>query len=130
MATIRQTKSGRFEVQIRKSGLKPITKTFSSRVLARTYIKDTESKIERGLWTDYSLAEATTLSALISMYEREILPEKKARSKDIYNNQQLVKALGQYNLSQLHPHVISGYRQKRLQKVSSGTLCPLNKRMG
>lgn len=121
MATIRKRGSN-YHVQIRKNGLPQITKSFSSRELAQTFIKETESRIERGLYTDYSLAESTTLANLIELYEREILPEKKARGKDVYSNKRIIQTLGQYTLNQLHPHVISEYRQERLKQVSSGTV--------
>jgi len=93
MATIRHTHSGRYEVQIRKSGLRTITKTFASRALTCTYIKDTEAKIEKGLYMDFSLAESTTLLQLAERYETEILPTKKGYQKEIYNIRPLKKAL-------------------------------------
>jgi len=122
MATIRHTQSGRYEVQIRKSGLRPINKTFASRSLAHTYIKDTEAKIEKGLYMDFTLAESTTLLQLAERYETEILPLKKGHQKEIYNIRPLKKALGDYALTQIHPHTIANYRQSRLKQVSNSTV--------
>lgn len=122
MATIRQTHSGTFEVQIRKTGLKTITKTFKSKSLAITFVKDTESKIERGLYTDFSLAETTTLLQLASRYEAEILPDKKGYQKETYNIRPLKKALGRFVLAQIQPHIVADYRQSRLKQVSGSTV--------
>jgi ABC-type sugar transport system ATPase subunit len=81
MATIRKH-GDRYHVQIRKKGQPPITKSFSDRKTAETFAKVTESRMERGVFQDSSVADQITLCELLEHYEEQILPGKKGGYKE------------------------------------------------
>ena len=95
MPSIRK-RGSRYHVQIRMKGHPPISKSFSSLRLAKTFAKDVESKIERGVFQDTSLAETTTFQELAERYEREILPSKKGYKIELYNIKALKRSFGMY----------------------------------
>jgi integrase len=120
MPSIRK-RGSRYHVQIRKKGYPPITKSFSSLRLAKTFAKDAESKIERGVFRDTTLAETTTFLELAERYEREILPTKKGFKIELYNIKPLKRALGTYMLKEITPFLISRHRDSRLKEVKPAT---------
>jgi len=105
MATIRKHGTS-FQVIIRKKGYPSVTKTFSNHQTAKTFVKDIESKMERGIFQDASLAEHTTLSDLLELYKLHILPSKKGKDVEGYRIQTLKDQLGSYTLIQLRPHTV------------------------
>ncbi len=137
MATIRK-RGNRFHVQIRKRGFPSITKTFSDRKTAETFIKGTESKMERGVFLDSSLADETTISELLERYKREILPAKKGANQELSRITILNRELGQHKLGRLQPFMISeqqrgmpqapdrsvDLKHTELQVVSQQLVCP------
>ena len=120
MATIRK-RGNRFHVQIRKRGFPSITKTFSDRKTAETFIKGTKKKMERGVFLDSSLADATTVHELLERYRSEILPAKKGAVQELGRITILNRELGQHKLGRLQPFIISGYLKKRLSVVKPVT---------
>jgi integrase len=120
MATIRR-RGDRYHVQIRKIGHSPVTKSFSDRKTAETFAKDTESRMERGVFQDSCLAEKTTLSDLLDRYESEILPGKKGSYKEQRSLTLLKRELGAYTLAQIQPFLVSKYVRKRLEAVKPVT---------
>jgi sugar diacid utilization regulator len=108
MATIRK-RGNRYHVQIRKNGHPSITKSFSDRKTAETFAKDTESRMEHGVFQDSSLAEHTTLSDLLDRYEGDILLAKKGRYKEQHRLPLLKRELGTYTLAQIQPAHVSQY---------------------
>jgi len=51
MATLRQLESGKWQAQVRRRGIKPVTKSFDSRTDARRWARMLESEIDRGVLT-------------------------------------------------------------------------------
>ena len=72
MASIRK-RGNTYHVQIRLRHKQPIYASFKDRSTAITWIKKTESEIERGTYLDISLAQSTTLADACDLYEKEIL---------------------------------------------------------
>ncbi len=112
----------RYRALIRKKGYPAISKSFSDRKSAETFAKDIESRIERGVFIDSFLAEKTTLFDLVERYELEISPSKKGHRIDLHVAKPLKMALGEYNLSQIQPFLVSQYRDRRLKKVKPATV--------
>ena len=78
MATIRKRGTG-FQVIIHKKGYPSVTITFFNHQTAKTFAKDIESKMERGIFLDTSLAEHTTLSDLLELYTYIFFPVRGAK---------------------------------------------------
>jgi integrase len=120
MATIRK-RGNRYHVQIRRKGHPAISKSFSSKKTSETFAKDTESRMERGVFQDACLAEQTTLADLLDRYEDEVLPTKKGSYKEQRRLTLLKRELGAYTLAQIQPFLVSKYLRTRLQSVKPVT---------
>jgi len=57
MATIRK-RNGKYQVQVRTFGSSPISKTFTSKVLAEKWARKVQSEIEQGIYQDIRLAQS------------------------------------------------------------------------
>ena len=86
MASIqeRRTQDGqkRYRVQIRILGRPPVTKTFSSKTLAKQWVSEQEDDIRRGLYFKNSEADRHTFSETVERYVRDVLPEKPKSADD------------------------------------------------
>ena len=67
MATIRKIRN-KWQVLIRKNNLKPIYKTFILKEDAVKWSRETEVKIEQGLYQDLALSKTTTLEDVLAQY--------------------------------------------------------------
>ena len=110
MATIR-TRSGGYNVQIRKQGYSTITKTFSSITTARKWAAGVEADMERHLYIE--VPERTTLISLLNRYQDEVIPLDKGSKSEKYRIQHLKKHLSHLRLSRSHPT----YHEIRTQQL-------------
>ena len=78
MATIRRLISGNWQAIVRRRGIKPTLKTFSTKADANRWARLIESEIERGVFLDRTEAERTTMAELIDRYLVEVTPAKKS----------------------------------------------------
>ena len=113
---------GKWYVQVRKSGHKPINKTLSSKYDALKWARETERLIELGQFVDLSEANKTTLATLLERYEREVSSKKRTKS-DKY----LIKNIMQHDLvNKMLSHVsssdIAAFRDERLKTVSGSSV--------
>ena len=76
MAYIKNVK-GRFKVEIKKKGFPRFSRTFIRIKDAKQFAKDTESKMERNMFEDYSVASGTTLKEILIRYRDEKTALKK-----------------------------------------------------
>jgi predicted HTH domain antitoxin len=77
MAYFKKLKTKRWQVQIRRYGFKPITKTFPTRDEAKIWARLIESEIDRGIYVSRYEAEHITFSELVHRYQKEVTPYKK-----------------------------------------------------
>ncbi|MBC8212464.1 MAG: site-specific integrase [Gammaproteobacteria bacterium] len=125
MATIRKrvTQAGtKYQVQIRKKGYKPVSRSFNTLKDAQTFTKDIEAKMERSVYQCANDAEALSFGELAEQYLNEILIHKKGYDKEKYNIRPIIRCLKGYKLINIRPHVISTYKKDRLQEVSPSTV--------
>lgn len=121
MATIRKKGDLQWHVQVRKKGHPTQTRTFTTKVDAERWGKETEIAIERGLFFDRTVAERTTLADLIEKYREDVLPTK--RGKHFASAlRQLEDALGKYALASISSEMIAKHRDARLKTVSPSTV--------
>lgn len=88
MATIRK-RNGKWHVQIRLKGAKPATKTFHLKSDAAAWVRNEESRIQRGLPSEAAPNLRVTLAALMERYRDTVTVRKKSR----YNETLLVNRL-------------------------------------
>jgi len=127
MATIRIRKSGWWQAIIERKGYPMQSKTFEFKDDAQKWARDIESKIDKGIFSDRSEAERTTLSDLISTFKTEFAPHhyrKREDGKEAYKSQckRLDEGLGKYSLAVLDQKLVAKYRDDRLKVVAASTV--------
>ena len=113
MATIRQLKSGKWQIIIRKKNYPELTKSFLSKGLASKWAKMTETQMEKRVFEDLSGAEGTTLRQLLIKYRDELVPTFKSAKTLTYKINYMLKfRVGYYNLLQLNSAHINKFKQE------------------
>jgi len=118
MAYIRK-RNGRYEAQVRRVGYPAVSKSFSSKTVAKKWIKAVETDMERG---EFNPRIDLTVGQLIKRYQTEVVPQHKARRSTTVRCQMLRRMLGSVQLSQLTPAVLASYRDERLKVIKPNTL--------
>jgi len=113
MATIRQLKSGKWQVIIRKKNYPELTRSFLSKGLASKWSKMIETQMDKRVFEDLSGAEGTTLKQLLIKYRDEIVPTyKSARTLTYRINYMLKFKVCYYNLLQLNSAHINSFKKE------------------
>jgi len=121
MATIRKIRN-KWQVLIRKHNLKPIYKTFILKEDAVKWSRETEVKIEQGLYQDFTLARTTKLKDVLAEYRDTVSLNKRSFIIERYKINKLIRAdIANKNLSELTPMLLLDFieQQKKLFKAST-----------
>jgi integrase len=121
MATIRKNRS-KWQVLIRKHNLKPIYKTFILKEDAVKWSRETEVKIEQGLYQDLTLAKITKLKDVLIQYRDRVSINKKGYEQERYKINKIIRSdIADKTLSQLTPIVLFEFieQQKKLYTAST-----------
>ena len=121
MASIRQLNTKHWQVQIRRLGLKPISKTFINKDTAIKWGNITESEIDRGIYLSREEAERITISELIDRYSKEVTPLKKSSERELSRLKNLNSFFGSFTLARLQSSMVAQYRDERLNEGLSGS---------
>lgn len=123
MATIRK-RGGKWQVQVRRKGHCPLSKSFLSRKDAEIWGRQTEQQADRGeLLGDQRRLKQFTLGELVSRYRDTVTPRKRsAIVETIVLNAFLKHPICQKRLSELSPKDFAEYRDERLQAVKPNSL--------
>ena len=125
MAAIRKrvgSKGTTYHVQIRRKGLKPLTKSFSNFMLAQQWARQTESALERSEYLDLTEAKTTFLSEILNRYSNEVAVKLKGWSQEQSRCRGQRERLGDKVLTDITPAVLAEYREVRLGEVSPKTV--------
>ena len=115
-----RVRNGRYESNIRRKGYAPITKTFTSREVAKRFIKSTEIAMEQG---DYAPRSSMTVGELMQKYEAEYLPTlKNGGDSHKWRVRLLKRYFEDLPLADLTPAHLAKYRDQRLLKVAPLTV--------
>ena len=114
MATIRKRGDFSYEVQVRRKGFPPQTKTFVHRVDAEKWGRAIESELDRGVFLPRSTSERVTLSELIDRYKREVTAAKKNWKSEGEILERLSARFGRYSLAALQSKEIAALRDEML----------------
>jgi integrase len=120
MAYFKQLKTNRWQVQIRRYGVKPVTKTFPTRDEAKIWARLIESEIDRGIYVSRYEAEHITFSQLIHRYQKEVTPLKKSASREISRLKCLDIFFGEVALARINSEMVARFRDERLSLNLSG----------
>ncbi|PKY11323.1 integrase [Acidithiobacillus marinus] len=98
-----------WQVKIRKQGFPAQSKTFRSKVEAKSWAMSVETDMERGHWRDQSEADATTLHEALTRYADEVIPRKKAGNRELgFIRQWQTRAVAEISLSRIRSKDIVG----------------------
>ncbi len=113
MASIRQ-RNGRFQVQIRRNGLKPLSRTFHLKTDAMRWARQMEVGIDRGEALTPE-ASSLTLAAALDRYKAEISVSKKSAGLESGRIERLKREeFSNKPLGQITPADIAKFRDKRI----------------
>ena len=120
MATFRKLRSGKWQAQIRRQGIKSLSKTFAFQADAKRWARTLESEIDRGSFVDRSEAEHSTVADLIDRYLREVTPRKKSARREAQRLSALRKHFGSYSLASVRSSHVAAYRDARIAAGKAG----------
>ena len=115
-------RNGKWRVEIRKKGSKGIHKSFIVKDDAIRFARDTEVKIEQGLYQDLTLAKTTKLKDVLAQYRDRVSVNKKGYDQERYKINKIIRSdIADKTLSQLTPIVLFEYieQQKKLYTAST-----------
>jgi len=115
-------RNGKWRVEIRKIGSKGIHKSFIVKDEAIRFARETEVKIEQGLYQDLTLAKTTKLKDLLAQYRDRVSVNKKGYEQERYKINKIIRSdIADKTLSQLTSLVLFEYieQQKKLYTAST-----------
>jgi len=115
-------RNGKWRVEIRKIGSKGIHKSFIVKDDAIRFARETEVKIEQGLYQDLTLAKTTKLKDVLAQYRDRVSINKKGYDQERYKINKIIRSdIADKTLSQLSPLVLFEYieQQKKLYTAST-----------
>ena len=115
-------RNGKWRVEIRKKGSKSIHKSFILKDDAIRFARETEVKIEQGLYQDLTLAKTTKLSDILVQYRDKVSVSKKGYEQERYKINKIIRSgIADKVLSELTPLVLFEYigQQKKLYTAST-----------
>lgn len=122
MASFRQ-RNNRWQVRVRRLGFPDQVKTFTLRQDAEKWARGVETEIDRGHFTNVTLAHQTTLRDLIERYLAEVLPKKKSFDTESIRLKAVMRMqISKWSIANLSPSKIAAYRDERLTQVGAGTV--------
>ncbi len=124
MAAIRKLKSGKYEVQVRRKGFVPVSRTFTMRNDAEQWARHMETKADRGdMPAPMKVLDGYTLKDIIERYRDEVTIKKLSADTETYLlNAILRQPIAKLTLAQLTSSHFVTYRDKRLKSVKAGTV--------
>lgn len=119
MATIRK-RNGQWQVQVRRRGFDPISKTFQARQDAAGWARQVEAEMDRNVFVPRRPAESATIGFLIERYLREVAPQKRSYRALRYDLLALGRHFRHRTLATLTPGDVSCFRDERLAQGCAG----------
>jgi integrase len=123
MATIRKLR-GKWQAQVRRKGMAPRAKSFTSKQDAERWARDLEAQLDRaGALPDTRLAERTTLADVLTRYRDEITPKKRSSVSESARIAGILRRpICHRTLTILSTADLSTYRDERLLEVAPATV--------
>lgn len=122
MATFR-LRGDSWQVQIRRTGRTPVSRSFASRIEAEEWARRTESGTNEDRPNSQDVNDGPTVGQLLDRYERDITPTKRSCDRE----RDKIRVIKRYAVStisavKLNSEAVVRYRDERLQKVKPATV--------
>jgi integrase len=122
MATFRN-RHGKWQARVARKGIKPVSKSFQTKQDAERWARQVEADIDKGSYTNVTLAERTLFKDIIKRYIEEVTNQTRSRVEDRYRLGAMMRDwIGSLTMIQLNPAKVAQYRDERLKKVSAGAV--------
>ena len=113
MGTIRK-RNGKFQAQVRRQGVKPISKTFLTKKDAEVWVRGIEARFDAGE-VNVAMPKLLALRDLLVRYADEITPLKKGKQQELRRINRLLKdRISDTKLSKLTSATIAQFRDRRI----------------
>lgn len=119
MATIRK-RNGQWQVQVRRRGFDPVSKTFQTRQDATGWARQIEGEMDRSVYVPRKAAESITVKALTDRYLKDVAPQKRSHRAMRYDLLALGRHFRHRTLSTLTPTDVAAFRDARLASGCAG----------
>lgn len=119
MATIRK-RNGQWQVQVRRRGFDPVSKTFTARQDATGWARQIEAEMDRNVYVTRKAAESVTVKALTDRYLQEVAPQKRSHRAMRYDLLALGRHFRHRTLATLTPADVAGFRDARMADGCAG----------
>jgi integrase len=119
VATIRK-RNGQWQVQVRRRGFDPVSKTFQTRHDAAGWARQIEAEIDRNVYVPRKGAESVTVKALTDRYLQEVAPQKRSYRAMRYDLLALGHHFRHRTLATLTPSDVAAFRDARLAAGCAG----------
>ena len=123
MASIRR-RGATWQVQVRRQGLRPLTRTFRLKRDAELWGRQREAELDRGdLPVDHRTLRSLRLANLLERYRDTVTPRKRGAVQERYKLRVLLAhPIAQQSLERLSAAEVAAYRDERLSVVTAGTV--------
>ena len=113
MGSIRK-RNGKYQAQVRREGVKPISKTFIRKADAKVWIRHIEARIDNGE-TNLTAPQTITLGDLLKKYGEEVSPSKKGFASEKRRLNRLLRdPIAETPLSKLTSTKLACFRDRRI----------------
>lgn len=116
MASFSKTKFDTYRVQVRRTGISPISQTFKSKVLAIAWARKIEYELDTGIYLSKEDTERITFAELATRYIKEVSPKKKGFKQEAYRLNKIISDFKDFRMHQIKSMHIAAYRDKMLNK--------------
>ena len=114
MGSIRK-RNGKFQAQVRREGVKPVSKTFLTKKDAEVWVRGIEARIDAGE-VNVAIPKLLALRDLLVRYADEITPQKKGKQQEFRRISRLLKdKISDTKLSKLSSATIAEFRDRRMK---------------
>jgi len=114
MGSIRK-RNGKYQAQVRREGVKPVSKTFLTKKDAEIWVRGIEARIDVGE-VNVAMPKLLTLRDLLVRYADEITPQKKGKPQEFRRISRLLKdRISDTKLSKLSSARIAEFRDRRMK---------------
>jgi len=118
MASIRK-RGNRWQVQVRRGGIKGISKSFLRKADAERWCRQMEAAVDAGRYEPPEATSISTVADLLKKYLIQVTAKKKGRVSEAYRLQAIIRSpLGEITVSDIRPHHIAEYKERRLLSVA------------
>jgi integrase len=119
VATIRKRK-GQWQVQVRRRGFDPVSKTFQTRQDASGWAREIEGEMDRSVYIPRRAAESITVKTLTDRYLQEVAPQKRSHRAMRYDLLALGRHFRHRTLATLTATDVASFRDGRLASGCAG----------